>query len=603
MMLARIRRDDVWRTFPMWGVILILNTGVVTGLLAAIVRRQGHAVSPSTIVLLLWGTVAVYLALGHTGSRCSVFDLTLPISARRIWLAHLSAVAAATTIVAAGCTAIVLVAARSLGGAIAPGTGPWSLALLVESAALLGVVLLELPQPSLARVPASAGRAAWSVAVIGGVLALLLLLSGAGAPGALVPAGLAAVALAWRYRSLPTAFALAPREPAAKRAADTFRRETADDGSRLTPWRQGLVVLRCLWIGPKELAFYPFIVLFGLFFGNALSAWSGEAEVRDLRFLYVPMATYMLFSFVAPKLAPLHRLDPLPISRRLIFAGLIVPLTLVLVASYGAGAFVAAWFGAPAEYVNFVMDAESGRFAVSVPLRVHEVAWDGRVPEVTSPWGESHPAERLSLFRGSRALLWNPFSAPEGSSPRFTALQISRAVQAVYGASIAPETIEARWIETLSDGTVVGRGPSLSIRSENPGLLPRSGPLFPMILALAVTPWLLASALLFRAYRAEIRDRVRVSIYWGGLVVIISVFLSQAVALVTGFARPWLARALVEIPAWKLGGGAVGIASAWIAAGVVMAAAYRLAEAQFLRMEIPLRPAKYSLLERLQRSD
>lgn len=600
MMLARIRRDDVWRTFPGWGVILTLNAGVMTAVLAAIAARRGSPVSAAAIVMMIWATVAVYIAFGRTGSRCTLFDLGLPISARRIWLSHLAAMAAASTVVVVGSVWIVAVAARSLGGTVAPTVSVWSVGLLVEAVAVLAVILLELLHPSLARVPTTPGRVAWTVLVVGALLALVTGLAGAGPIGALVPAALAVAAFAWTYRSLPRAFVIVPREPAVERAAVAAPPERAGHDLRPTRRRVWLVTFRSLWTGPKELGFYPFIVLFGLFFGNALSAWSGESETQDLRFLYVPMATYMLVAFVAPRLASLHRVDPLPIPRRVLLAGLFLPAVLALVASYGAGALVAARCGARTEYVDFAKGTEGGRWRVTVPLRAYEVTWDGRVPEIASPWGESHPAERLPLYRGSTAALWNPFSAPPGSSAKFVALQISRAAEAVYGAAIAPETIEARWIETLPDGTVAGRGDSLPLRAEHPELSPRSGPLFPLILALTVTPWFLVSALLFRAYRPEIPEWVRQSIYWGGLFVIILLFLSQAVAMVADFAHPWLARALMEIPAWKLGRSAAATTSAWIVAGAVVAVAYRLTESQFRRMAVPTRPSKYSLIERMQ---
>ncbi len=602
MIPAGIRYDDAWRRFPAWGVVLILNAGVFTGLLTTIALGRRESVSPIAMVLLGWFTFALYLGVGAGRSRCRAFDLALPISARRIWLAHLAAIALAGTILVASCVAMAALPS-SLGGGPdprAPGLG--GLALLLESGMLLAAVLLQRPAPSLARIPVTPGNVAWDAAVLFGVLGLMIALGSSGPAVALLLLLLAGAALAWGYRSVPRAFVIVPRNggSAARAVAGVHYPEKAGSAPGRLDWRDWLAILRCLSCGAKELAAYPFIVGFGLFLGGALSIWKDEADLRDLRYVYIPLATYMLFSFVLPRLARLQGLDPLPLSRRRLFAGLVLPGALVFLTAWSFGALVEARYGVRTELVDFVQDEKKGSWSVRVPLGLHEFAWDGRVPDVTSPWGESHPAERTPLFRGSRAAIGSPYDAPAGSSAGFVALQLSRAAEAAYGLSLPPGEIERRWLEARPDGTVAGRYKSLPIRAEHPGLFPRTGPVVPVLMALAIVPWLLLVAALFRGYRATIPDGARKAIYWSSLALLISPMLLQVIALVAGFSRPWLLRAFFEIPLGKLAGSAAWTAAAWAAGVLLVLAAYRLAERQFRRMEIPAKPVTFSMFERMR---
>ena len=602
MIPAGIRYDEAWRRFPAWGVVLIVNAGVFGGLLSSIAYGRHERVSPVAILILTWFTFALYLGVGAGRARCRAFDLGLPVSARRIWLNHLAAVALAGTILVAWCVAMAALPPATGGGAEPQAPGLVALALLLEGGMLLAAALLQWPAPSLARIPVTAGNVAWTAVVLLGTLGLMTALGNAGPAVALLPLLLAGAALGWGYRSVPKAFVIVPRDGGHDAGAAAGRQDAEVFGGvpgRLG-WPDRLAVLRCLSCGAKELIVYPFIVGFGLFLGGALSFLKNDADLSDLRYVYIPLATYMLFSLVLPRLARLQGLDPLPISRGRLFAGLVLPSAFTFVAAWSVGALVEARFGVRTELVDFVQDEKKGGWSVRVPLGLHEFAWDGRVPEVTSPWGESHPASRTPLFRGSRAAIWSPYDAPPGSSAGFVALQLGRAAEAAYGLSIPPGEIERRWLETRPDGTVAGRYESLPIRAERPGLSPRSGPGFPVLMTLAVAPWLLLLAALLRSYRATIPGGARQAVYWGSLVVLILPMVLQVIAMVADFSRPWLLRAAIEIPLRKLGGSAAWVAVAWAAGALVALAAYRLAERQFRRMEIPAKPVAYSIFERMR---
>lgn len=149
---------------------------------------------------------------------------------------------------------------------------------------------------------------------------------------------------------------------------------------------------------------------------------------------------------------------------------------------------------------------------------------------------------------------------------------------------------------TDEDGQVAPRGGNLPLRQDYPRLHPKSGPKLPALLALTVVPWLLVTAALLRAYRAGVGEWVRQTIVWGSLAFLIIFSVGSLFANVLGISEPWLFRALVEISVMRLGATTLGTVSVWIVAGLLMAGAYRVAEIQFLRMEIPAHPSRYTLI-------
>jgi hypothetical protein len=416
----------------------------------------------------------------------------------------------------------------------------------------------------------------------------------------------AAAAAVWMLRSIPATLVAAPREPdpatgAATGASDTSAAAAytaagagSDAGPGATRRRAALAVLSCLHSGAKEWIAVPFIVLFGLMIGNGLTAVLDDPAMRDMRFLYLPMAVYMMFALFVPRLTRLQHLDPLPIGRRVLFAGLALPGLVAFVASFAAG-HLAETRGAQAHPMVDYRKSDDG-WRVTVPLRVYRMAWDGSVPEIAAPWGESHPADRAALLRGATPAVYSPYSAPPGSTARFVALQISRAARDVYGVTIQPEEIERRYLTTGVDGSAAGLGESLTMETDFHGLRPRSGPVSALLLLLVIAPYMALVAVLFRAHRSSIREWVRQSIVWGALGCAMLVFFALMAAVITHRSEPWVLRALIEIPAFALGRTAAGTVATWLAAALTAAGAYRLAERQFERMEIPVRPSKFTLI-------
>lgn len=590
-MITYLVRRRVWRLLPLWAIATALNTSVLLGAVAWHASTRHTTIPTLTVMLVTWVGVATYLAFADVRTRCTPFEMSLPVAPREIWLQSLVAVVGGGLVIV-GLAAGVIAIHRALLTHIEFEPVGWLPPLTLCGGLILASLLLQAPKPSLARVPLTARNLLWTVLVLAGTPLLLALAVIAGRPG-FAALALVVVAIAvGLYRSVPPAYALAPFEPGAAPRDDRGGSAGAISDTR-TPLLLPLTIARSVSCGAKELLGAPLVVAFGMSLGGALLALGGTG-LNELRFLYIPMTTYMLFSLVGPRLASLHHLDALPLSRRPLVAALLLPHLLLLCAGYGLGVAVASGARSRLEYVNFEK-RESG-FEVTVPLRVYRFARGGEVPLADSPWGETHAPEPLALFGGSGAVVYSPYSAPPGSSLRFVALQISRAVEAVYGASIPAETIEERYLGGLADGSVVPKRDGLTLRDDYPTLKARSGPVFPVLLMLTAVPWLLLTALLLRAYRAGAREWMRQAVMWGSLALMLFLFVGVSLLATVDLIRPWAVRALVEIPVMRLGQTAGGTLLVWLTAVLSLSAAYLLAGSQFRRMEIPSRPSRFTLL-------
>jgi hypothetical protein len=598
-MLAWIRRDETLRGWLLWVLMGAAATSALMGFAVWSAVRERVPIPTPVLVLSTWIGVAAYLAFGRVRTRCSPFHLALPLSARRLWLTHLAAAVAGGVIVALAAVSVVLVHARVVPGL---GTGDHLVMNLVARAVtgvILGVVLLQSPRPALARIPASRGYVSWAAVMLAAVPALLIAVHPLGIAGLLLPLLLAAGVAYRTFSVLPAAFSLVPLE--AEPAGARVKAGATEAGGASSRW----IVPRAVWRGVSggglDWMGYPFVLLFSIAIGGGLGLLSDDAT--DLRYVYIPMMSYILFSVMGPRLARLHHLDPLPVPRRALFAVLVVPYFLAFCAGYGLGALGADRAARSDDLVTYA--SSEGAWRLQVPLRAREIAWDGRAPEATAPWGESHrPATVSPLWRGSRAVLYSPYDTPDGSSRDFVALQLSRAVRAVYGAEIPPAEIADRCLVTRPDGVVVTKEPGLLLRRAFPGLSPRGGgPMFPVMVALACVPWLLFTALLLRCYRPGVPERARQTVVWGLVVLVVGGFLAMAAAVIAGLLHPWLFRALVEIPVRSAATSPAATPLLWGIAVASLIAAYRLGERRFARAEIPTRPTKYSLIEFAREED
>ncbi len=600
MTLRALLGSDMLRALPAWLGLLTVNAGLWVLLLLGAARFRGGGVPASWLVLVGWGSIALFLCLGPTRRRCRPLDLALPVSARRLRAIHLASVVLAAAAVAAAYVAVLALFRGPLAGRASLDMDVGRLALLLGAGILLAVVLLDAFRPSLALVPATPGYVAWVAVVLGGTAALLAALSGAPSALAIAPA-VGAAAGAWAlFRVAPGVFSLVSAEPEGEEREATAGSAAAHGAEGAGTSGRALVrtLLRLLPLGPKAAALLPFVALLGVVIGGGLGALLGDPDAGVLRLWQVPLAGYLLFVAWSLGLESLHVLDPLPLRRRALFALLALPPLLVFVLGYAAGAALERRAEVRREPVGFV-ETRSGR-SFDVPLRFYALAPDGNPPPVESPWGETFaPKPRYPSVLWSRAALYNPFSFGPDSSREFAALQISRAVAAVCGARVPAKEIADRHLTSDAEGRVAPREGGLALKRDRPELAPRArGPLAILMLPLAACPWLLLLGLLLRAYRPCVPESARFGIYFGIVGAFLVGMIGLAAAMIAGALRPPVAQALVEMAAARVGSSPLAAAAAWAVCAALVAAAYRIAEAQFVRMEIPARPVIYALLGR-----
>lgn len=604
---SQIFRDEAWRALPLRLAATSLVTIMLLGVCYSLAAWWRQLPSLHLLVSILWLAAAIHLLFGGVRSRCSRLDMALPLSTRGLWRAHVVAVLLSGAMVLGVSTGFLVLINSLMGklrGVVTPEVDLPRLATLLGTGLLLAVALLESRQPGLRKIVLRGASTLWLLAVLAGVLAVVLVLATLPPAWLTLPLG-GALALGYRiHRRLPPAYTLAPRAAdGGEVPADSALERVGGDrqpavGGAATGRPLSWFLLRtvhqtCKLGSATPWLYYPLFLIMGVVLSGLLAEWVGD---DDIRFLYIPFATYLLLAFVGPSMNQFHQLDPLPISRRLLFAVLTLPGLLALIASYGAGRIGVALVERPTELVEYRID-ERGQY-VWVPERFLEVAWGGETPILDAPWGESHPAWSLPLFRGSRARVFSPFIAAEDSSARFEALMVSRAAEVVYGGSPPPGEILQRYFRVEGDRLLGLAEGGLTLRADYPDLVPGdAGPAFPVILALAAVPWLLLVALFLRTYREGLAAWVRQAVFWTPLALILGVMGGQVALAVADWLEPWVVRGLTERLIWRLGLSAVGAAATWIASALLILGAYRLAEAEFRRIEVPARPTRFTLLD------
>jgi len=347
--------------------------------------------------------------------------------------------------------------------------------------------------------------------------------------------------------------------------------------------------------GNKEWFGLPFILLFGVVAGGGLSVVDPDLEL--LRYVYVFMGAYLLFAMTGPRTIRLHHLDALPVSRRVMFAVLVLPYAASFVAGYGVGALLLSSQGRKTELVHY------GQTHLGYEIQVPAGAWAfafGEEARAIRTAARERRVRALPVWRGLDVVLYSPYPVSAGSPVRVVAERISAAAEAVYGTRIPAEEIAARYLETQPDGTVATRGDGLTLRRDHPDLAPRDpGPLFPVLVTSALVLWLLLAALLFRTYREGIADRVRYAVVFGPAVLVVIGGVGMAVLVFARISGPWVIQAAFELPLRSIAG-SIAVPLTWIVCAALTAGAYLLAQRAFQHMEIPARPFRFTLIDLLR---
>ena len=618
-MLALLRRDPVLGTIALVkGGILALNAGVMAGLVTTLAagseyRFPGTMASSLFLAGLIWFSISPFLLFGKARERCNALDLALPIPARKLWLAHVSTLillglAYATLIVGTLWIMFWMFSRAPADFAVVKQ----SLAVIylpVASGLVLIVVLLQRAKASQCQVPRGHAYAIYSMLFLCTGFALIVLLSSLPGPAALVPIGVA-VFLGYRtYRSLPPAFTWIPadthagielpqvtRDAAIMRAVEAEEWEMYGKRGPMHGIQFGWFLIRLLCFHPSRnrfaaLFFFPLFFLWGLFMSGFFAAW------RDLelpQFSYIILSGYLLMSFLPAQMLQIPGVDFLPVSKKLIAALLLIPAFLFLALGLGAGAIGAAILDRSHLQIqlqtspsSFIPPYSTKAPMVRIPAEYCQISWNGDPPDVAAPWGESHPAWKYPLYAGSRITVYSPFSAPEGSSPRFVAFQIGRAIEAIYGASIPYQVILDRHLEMSSDQTVALKDTDRLI-AEHPEWRPRGQvTLAPFLLAAVGFVYAILVSIYLRAWRAAVSDTRRKAIFLALALAAIALTAGQVGVMIAQWIRLDVGAAFIKILMLRIvrtiPGGTLTV---WVLSALVLWGAYEFCRRQFQRVEV-----------------
>jgi len=613
MIASLMRRDPIRR--PPWAWLLLILIGLQFTLVMrgsatwAASRTVGAPAGFLLSLLAIWVPLALYqFAAGHT-ARGSRLDLGLPVPGRALWTAHLLVYLGAGLVIATACALLEAAGAAVLAHMrVHPVPPSQSLRLLPHAVGWFAVTAVltngrrrDLLHPVAPGALSAAGGSGASSAPSGS----------AGPSASWVYFGqslglqLAGFALLWWLGRWPPVFAIVPLLAAAGLAVLLARgvppalSEIArEPGAQVETQAAGpaaarrLLRLRTLWLtlfGPllPWVHFVP-VLIFGWLCSGNLQDLDGSPDNRGV---FACLAAVVFLTAVIAALRRLPMLDALPISRRAIFPVLVLPSILAFAIGYGVGRAGSALLADQRERIVFAADHE-GQYHLRVPLHDFEIAWSGRPPTATSPWGESHSPLTFPIQPGLSPVLYKPFTTPSGSSLDFVALQISRAMQAVYGTSLLPEVIRERYLALDDGGRVAASAGGLTLRADDPRLsVPGYGPVLAIMLVITGVPYFLLLAGALRALRRRCDEVARRTVLWVALVVVVGLQLLYLAGAIADWWDPdihWAAvRVLVRHGSADVPGGAVLI---WIVGLAILWAAYKVAERQFTKLEAPARP-------------
>jgi hypothetical protein len=599
MTLKLVLRDRALRLLPPWLLLAVLMGFMLSSNQQDAVRHgltvgkhgfQGFRY----IAYVPWGLLAFYLLYSGVTTRCEHFDITLPISHRTLWLSRVLALILATLAIIGTAAATLLIRNRIEGFEVVGRTQVDSLFAQLIAASILAVALTRLPVPGLYEVPLNPMYILYLALVWVGTLGIIVLLAGDPPGYALLPAGVALGLGLWIYLSLPESPAIVPREP------ETQLPSAAPAASRAVIAREAFVTTgaNSRWLVHTTIwrtcyGHWMSWLLFGLLLVLGLSgARSSPDDTLSGPWLFI-LYWLVLSALFGLAFARLSMLDPLPVSRRLIFTYMIIPGLLVTVFSYlGAMALRTENHSLLVDYRRHpvVHDLD-----IRVPLPFWEIGWGGSPSPVEDPyvppWEEPYFPWSVPLFKGLPTVLYSPYHVPENSSPEFVAEQISRAVKAVYGVRIPASQIQKRYLVAKADGSVQVRAEGFTLLQDYPGLKPIIWPqTAPVMILLIGLPWLLCLALALHRRYAQVSAPHKPWGYYVFVVLLALFALGNLWAYSAGYTKEWKLSALTQILIRKLSIALPGgVLSQWGIVIVLLGGAYVLAQARFERIEAPTR--------------
>lgn len=595
MIFSRLKRE--WAT---WTLLWWLPIAAVLGIwIFGMCRYAGSEIGPIPFddmtsgtyfgLFLTWMLMSIALLAAGANQRCSgLLDLALPLDPRRLWLGHMAAVM--LPLIGMLTVAMGIVAVGNGLSGIRPLVQPGllSFGLHIAGAFVLALALLQSSKPSLFRIRYTRGYALLTIFSIAGVLGLVVLLGTVRLVFVLIPFGAALLLFVRIYCRLPASFSLVPLEPDCGDLPDPIR--TIDGAlDRTPPAEKGSfwLVHSTIWRSAIGNWTWVFPVAFG-YHGLVLSMSFTVDEGRGTAFVYLFFTWSILSCWLLLTIRRLYVLDALPISRHRIFAVFVVTALVCLAAGYGVGVGIGAAAGDFPPQIK--LEAVDCCSRIQIPHEYRQIAWDGTIPPSIAPWGEEALPVGIPLFKGGGASSYSPFDIAPDSSVDFVAWQLGRAVEAVYGETIAAGVIRDRYLAVGPEGRVQPRNQGFGLLEDHGELESGAGTgVIPVVFLVVALPWMIFGALIYRSQRGRSCGTLWLAGAIGGFVLVLlvgmvglaadSVGLLDLVAFSDLFAV--LVRTLYEV----LPGGGITV---WAGAIVLFAGGYLLARKEFQSLEAPV---------------
>jgi len=535
------------------------------------------------LYLLLTGLVATFVLSGNAWTRSSRLALGLPISTRRVWTVRTGsligiALASVAALAALLGLSVDLTEMRfSMNPAIALA-GARSAATVV-----LMLFVFQLPQSARDRIPITAPYIVY--VIFCGVF--ILVFSAVAIPSMAGTFFLSTVAVGlgiYLYLRIPATFSVGPTIE----ESETPVWSMPDERDLALPQPLGDDQLVGDRRNPSHALHW---VLFRGLKTNILT-WLligivGFATIAILEFLKGTNALLPLFFLTIYQLPLLQAalestapFDPLPISRRILWAHSVGPIIISAV----VGVFVAG--------VIFSLNPRSfthitySECCVKVPWDYMELSRGGKVPAITTAWGESYTPRAHPLWKGQTAALYDPFEVGKESSQRFAEFQMRRAVEAVYGKPSAGEvSIEGSGPPIVVEGSDSVNRTVDATRGRMSADRNHTAAVALMLLAVLTTILILVSLLQFGS---SVHRKAYKWTSIGFIVFVIALTVAVSVARIYGFTEVWYLGALISMGIRSLAHSLpLPTLILWFFCVTFWAGAYLLLERVFCTIEFP----------------
>jgi hypothetical protein len=495
------------------------------------------------LYLLFTALVATFILGGNAWTRCSRLALGLPVSTRHLWAVRIFSLATLALLSVASLTALMGLSIDFESGRLVLNPVVAAAGARAAATALLLICLYQLPQSAHDRIPISAP---YVVYVIGATLFTLVISSVQilSAVGTSILLALVLALGAYLYLRVPLTFSAGPTVEESLMPVWTMPDEPN------TKTEEPLLEER-----PSARRHPAFTVHWTLFAGlkrNVL-IWIhlfliiASATVVTLEFFngtnaFLPL--FFLMIYFLPVLQGstegMTPFDSLPISRRVLWAHGAIPA--IAAALLGIGIGLASFMVNPIAYSQIVYSD----CCVKIPWEYLELSRDGQVPTITSAWGESFTPRANPLWSGQSIVIYNPYDSGPKSSPRFTELQLRRAIETVYGIPVPTALLESDYGSppNINGGVERGAFTLETTRGRVPADRSRTAAVAVLLLT-ALTTALMIPALL--QYGRSPRRKLFKWASIGFVVLLVVLTVVVAIARLQGLTEVWYLGALISM--------------------------------------------------------